>query len=126
MRLCVVPRVYVQGQSQQHQQRYSSHSHAHCDLLALFVNSPLLSDYVDANGELIDDIVLPAGATTGREEGARSTGGGRRGSKSAAAAAAAEAGAFDFGMHPDYINQATFAALMQQGAWQVCVAVDVS
>jgi hypothetical protein len=76
----------------------------------------------------LDDIVLPQGATGGKDDGGRGGsaggGGGRRGSKSAAAAAAAAAdasglGAYGGGLEADYLHQATLAALMQQGAWQV-------
>jgi hypothetical protein len=81
------------------------------------------ADYVDENGELIDDIVLPQGAPGKDEMGATgrgSTGGMRRGSKSSAACAA-EAAAQMAGFDPsDMFGQAALAAsLMQQGALQV-------
>jgi len=72
------------------------------------------ADYVDENGELLDEIILPQGAT--KDDGVRSSAGGaRRGSKSTAA----DASGLDLaGLHPDIVNQAALAALMQQGAWQ--------
>jgi hypothetical protein len=73
------------------------------------------ADYVDEHGELLDEIILPQGATGGKDDPSRgSAGGARRGSKSAGAD-----GMGLHGMDQDMINQATFAALMQQGAWQV-------
>jgi hypothetical protein len=74
------------------------------------------ADYVDEHGELLDEIILPQGTAGGKDDPSRgSTGGARRGSKQAGA----ELGLH--GMDQDMINQATFAALMQQGAWQVGV-----
>jgi hypothetical protein len=75
------------------------------------------ADYVDENGELLDEIILPQGALSGKDEAARgSSGGARRGSK----AAGMDSNCVDMsGLTPDFVNQAAFAAIMQQGAWQV-------
>lgn len=73
------------------------------------------ADYVDENGDLLDEIILPQGATGNKDDPSRgSTGGARRGSKSAGAD-----GGLGLGLDADLMNQAALAALMQQGAWQV-------
>jgi hypothetical protein len=94
-----------------------------CPVLNIVLPMLCAADYVDENGELIDDIVLPQGAPGKDEMGATgrgSTGGMRRGSKSSAACAA-EAAAQMAGFDPsDMFGQAALAAsLMQQGALQV-------
>jgi hypothetical protein len=76
------------------------------------------ADYVDENGELLDEIILPQGALTGKDEAARGSAGGgaRRSSKSAGV----DGTCVDMsGLGTDFVNQAAFAAIMQQGAWQV-------